>query len=324
MQPLLNLYRPLATILLSLALLFVMPPVMYAQDLDEIYEWDNGVVMDYPDDWDTYIDDSDVTHFTSDETDMFIIFDDYDEDDPLDEYIEDAFEEYVFDQSARFDDDDVVIGDLGEFDETASYFYEEELNDEEFERGIIAIPLSDDIIVIAVVVPITDDEIDELDTVFDMLATLRTGGSSTSTANGDVFEFDNGTQIELIDDWSEQDEVFTNGTLDVTLTLYPVIDERTDTRAGRLRQAFGDVTQGDATYDEATLVFLILDVDDEALQYLYEDTNDGDTYSVGLIAVSVDADTIIIVHITPSDTDDEQAVTDNISEVWDFLETLDD
>ena len=64
-----------------------------AQDLDETYEWeDDGITIDYPDDWDDSVDENDIVHLSSDETDVFIIFDDYDEDDDIEDYIEDVFD----------------------------------------------------------------------------------------------------------------------------------------------------------------------------------------------------------------------------------------
>lgn len=167
-------------VLLISMLFIVMMPVM-AQDLDETYEWeDEGITVDYPDDWDDSVDENDIVHLASDETDVFIIFEDYDEDDDIEDYIEDAFDSYTFD-SIRFDEDDVFIGELDDFDLSASYFYSDELDDEEFERAIVAIPLDDELIAIAVIVPIRDDEIEEIDLVFDILATLTVTGATSSS-----------------------------------------------------------------------------------------------------------------------------------------------
>ena len=311
--------------LCSLLITFAFTMLTHAQDLDETYEWDNGVQMDYPDDWEVSIDDNDFVHFTSDDTDMIIFFEDYDRDDDLEEYVEDAFDVYRFDRSARFDDDDIIEGEYGDIDLAAAYFYEEDLDGDEFERGIVAIPLEDELIAIAIIVPIEDDDIDELDTIIAMLATLSLEGDSLSTSlSEDTFEFDNGTQIELIDDWEEDDAIISNDSIEVELIFFDVDDERTDTRVARLREVYAEVSENDTPYDEAILQFLVLDVDDEAFQYLYEDTTGGETYTTGLIALSLDDDTVIIAVVRPSDTDDDFVVADDIADVWDLLDTLDD
>ncbi|MEO1644532.1 MAG: hypothetical protein AAFR67_05060, partial [Chloroflexota bacterium] len=284
----------------------------------------NGVEINYPDDWEAYEDDNDLVHFTDDELDMFIFFEDYDADDDLEDYIEDAFEIYRFDSSARFDDDDVIEGEYGDIDLAAVYFYEEDLDGDEFERGIIAIPLSDELIAIAIVVPLFDDELDDIDIIIDMLGTLSLEGDGGSSSSGDTFEFDNGTQIELFDEWEADNDIISNDLIEIEFLFFDVDDERTDTRAARLRETYADLAESNDDYDEALLQFLTLDVDDEALQYIYDETDDGDTYSAILIALSIDNNTVIVAVVRPSDTDEGSIVVDDIGDVWALLDTLDD
>ncbi|MEL6525411.1 MAG: hypothetical protein AAFQ07_06835 [Chloroflexota bacterium] len=310
----------LLSVLICLSFAFVAS----AQDLDETYEWDNGVEINYPDDWEAYEDDNDLVHFTDDELDMFIFFEDYDADDDLEDYIEDAFEIYRFDSSARFDDDDVIEGEYGDIDLAAVYFYEEDLDGDEFERGIIAIPLSDELIAIAIVVPLFDDELDDIDIIIDMLGTLSLEGDGGSSSSGDTFEFDNGTQIELFDEWEADNDIISNDLIEIEFLFFDVDDERTDTRAARLRETYADLAESNDDYDEALLQFLTLDVDDEALQYIYDETDDGDTYSAILIALSIDNNTVIVAVVRPSDTDEGSIVVDDIGDVWALLDTLDD
>lgn len=302
-------------VLLISMLFIVMMPVM-AQDLDETYEWeDEGITVDYPDDWDDSVDENDIVHLASDETDVFIIFEDYDEDDDIEDYIEDAFDSYTFD-SIRFDEDDVFIGELDDFDLSASYFYSDELDDEEFERAIVAIPLDDELIAIAVIVPIRDDEIEEIDLVFDILATLTVTGA-TSSSDEDTYEFDNDYEIVLDSGWAVDDELFSNGDLDVIFYFYEVDDEREDTPAAAMRDVFGDVS--DIDYDEDFVYFLELDNDDNSIGYYYED----DFYSL-IVAFSTDDDLIIVAVAIPSDEDDTEAVFDYEDDFYEFLGTMKD
>lgn len=304
----------LRVLLISIFFIVILP--VLAQDLDESYEWeDEGITVDYPDDWDDSVDDNDIVHLSSDETDVFIIFDDYDEDDDIEDYIEDVFDTYTFD-SLRFDEDDVLISELDDFDLSASYFYTDELDNEEFERAIVAIPLDDEIIAIAVIVPITDDEIEEIDLVFDILATLTVIGSNSSS-DEDTYEFDNDYRIILDNGWAEDDELFSNGDLDVIFYFFDVDFEREDTRAAAMREVFTDVSSID--YDEDFVYFLELDNDDNAIAYYYQD----EYYSM-IVAFSTDDDMVIVAVAIPSDEDDTEAVFDYEQELYDFLATMED
>lgn len=299
-------------------ILLLTIPVLAQVDLDETYEWENGITMNYPDDWDTFVDDNDISHFVSDDTDIFIIFDSYDADDGLAEYIEDAFDDYKFETSTRFDDDDVFIDELEDFDETASYYYTEELGGDEFQRAIFAIPLDDETIAIAIAVPLQDDELEELDTVLAMLATLT--GTGESIVEDDIsYEWDNGYEITLGDDWQVDGELFSNGTIEVRFYFFEIEDDRTDTRARYLREIFAE-TRDDSSlsYDEDQLVFVELENDENALEYDYADTD----YTPVLVAFSPDDEHIVIALGIPSDGENGNAVLNNIEDMYLFVETL--
>ncbi|GAB5494379.1 MAG: hypothetical protein Phog2KO_45940 [Phototrophicaceae bacterium] len=270
--------------------------------------------MDYPSDWDVSVDDNDIVHFISDDTDIFIIFDRYDEDDSLSEYIEDAFDDYKFETSVRFDEDDVLIDDLGDFDDTASYFYIEELNDDEFERAIFAIPINDETIVIAVAVPIQDEDLEEVDTVLAMLASFT--GNANQILDDVSYEWENGYEIDLGSDWQLDNDSFNNGTISISISFFEVDDERTDTRASILRNA---ITESDATfnYNEDQLYFIDLENDEDALEYSYDN---GD-YTTLIVSFTMDNDVIILATITPTD-EDEDSVLDNAEDAFLFLETM--
>ena len=300
---------------LFMSLLFIMIiPALAQTDLDETYEWEEeGITVDYPDDWDSSVDENDIVHLVSDETDIFFIFEDYDSDDSLEEYIEDAVDTYSFDR-IRFDEDDVLIGDLDDFDRSASYFYTDELDTEEFERAVVAIPLNDEIIAIAVIVPITADEIEEIDIVFDILATLTVTGA-TGASNDNLYEFDNGYEIVLDSGWAVEDDVFRNGDLDIRFDFFEVNDEREESRADNMRVIYGDIS--DIDYDEDLVYFMELDNDDNAIGYYYQD----DFYYI-IISFSPDDDIVIVAVVTPSDEDDIEAVFDHEDEIYEFLGTL--
>lgn len=305
--------------LITMCILVLMTmPILAQVDLDETYEWDNGITMNYPDDWESFVDDNDISHFVSDDTDIFIIFDSYDADDGLIEYIEDAFDNYKFETSTRFDDDDVFIDELGDFDETASYYYTEELGDDTFQRAIFAIPLDDETIAIAIAVPLQDEEIEELDTVLAMLATLT--GTGESVVEDDIsYEWDNGYEITLGDDWQGDGEIFSNGTMDVTFYFFEIEDDRRDTRARYLREIFAE-TRNDSSisYDEDKLIFVELENDENALEYDYEDTD----YTPVLVAFSPDNEHIVIALAVPSAGENANAVLNNIEDLYLFVETL--
>lgn len=293
-------------------------PILAQVDLDETYEWDNGITMNYPDDWESFVDDNDISHFVSDDTDIFIIFDSYDADDGLIEYIEDAFDDYKFETSTRFDDDDVFIDELGDFDETASYFYTEELGGDTFQRAIFAIPLDDETIAIAVAVPLQDEELGEVDTVSAMLGTLTSTGESV--VEDDVsYEWDNGYEITLGDDWQDDGEIFSNGTMDVTFYFFDIEDERTDTRASYLREIFAETRSDDGiSYNEDNLIFVELENDENAIEYSYDDTD----YTPVLVAFSPDNEHIVIALAVPSAGENANAVLNNIEDLYLFVETL--
>lgn len=302
--------------LISMCIILLLAvPIMAQVDLDETYEWDNGITMDYPDDWETFVDDNGIAHFVSDDTDVFVLFLSYDPDDSLNEYIEDAFDEYRFETSNRFDADDVFIDDLGGFDEVASYYYTEELDGDEFERAIFAIPLDDETIAISVAVPIQGSDFDELDIVLAMLETLT--GTGQSVVSDDVsYEWDNGYEITLDNGW-EFDDVFSNGTITVTFEFFEIDDERTDTRAQTLREFVANSNDAD-DYDEDDLFFIDLVNDENGLEYTY---NNGD-YITMIVSFSPDDESIVIAIATPTDETDESAVLDNAEDFYLFLETL--
>jgi|GEM_PF-4446605 len=299
--------------LLSIIFLLVIP--VFAQtDLDETYEWeDEGVTVDYPDDWDVE-EDGDFTRFLSDETDFTIYFENYDPDDDLEEYVEDAFEDFRFDDSVRFDDDDFFIDDLDDFDEVGYYYYSDEFDNEEFEAGIIVIPLNDDLLAIAFIIPITDDEIEELDIVLDILATLTVTGDGSS--DGEVYEFDNGFEIVIEDDWEEDGGIFSNGELDVEFFFFDVDDDRADTRSESVREIFAQNSSQD--YDEDNITFIELDNDTDAIAYLYEED-----FATIIIAFSPDDDVVVVAVATPSDEDDGDLVFDNAEDFYVFIESMD-
>ena len=301
-------------VLLMSLLFIIIVPVIAQTDLDESYEWDDeGITVDYPDDWDSFVDDNDIVHLASDETDIFFIFEDNDPDDDIEEYIEDAVDTYSFDR-VRFDADDVLIGDLEDFELSASYFYMDELGGEDFERAIVAIPLNDEVMAIAVIVPITDDEIEEIDMVFDILATLTITGSS-GTSNENNYEFDNGYEIVLDNGWAVEADVFSNGDLDIVFEFFDLDDEREDSPADWMRAVYAD--ESDIAYEEDFVYFMELANDDNAIGYYYEE----DYYRI-IISFSPDGDTVIIAVITPSDEDDTQAVFDHEDDIYEFLGTL--
>lgn len=302
--------------LLSILLLWVLP-VVAQTDLDESYEWDEqGVTVDYPDDWDVE-EDGDVTRFISDETDFALFFANYDPDDDLEDYVENAFEDFRFDDSVRFDDDDFYIDDLDDFDEAGYYYYTDEFDNEEFEVGIIAIPLNDDLLAIAVIVPVNDDEIEELDIVLDILASLTADESGSS--DEEIEEFDNGLEITVGDDWEEDDEIFSNGDVDVEFYFFEVEAERDNTRSDSIREIFADNMSD--PYDEDNIVFVELDNDIDAITYIAYIENDD--YTAFIVAFSPDDGVVVAALVTPSDEDDSDAVYDAEEALYDFLGSMD-
>lgn len=309
-------------LLFCLVCLWIIPTI--AQDLDETYIWeDDGVSIDYPDDWAVSIDDNDYAHFASDDTDMFILFQSYDADDDLEEYVSEAFDSFRFDTSIRFDEDDVIIGELEDFERTASYFYDENLNGDEFQRAIFAIPLNDETIAIAVAVPISDDEIEELDTVLDMLATLAADddNASSSAVSDDDYDWDNGYSIDIFGNWEEEDELFNNGRMSVRFFFYEVEDERFDNRATFLRQTFLDQRIDDVDFNEDFIVFTQIDNDNAALAYSY-DEDDGDRrYTPVLVSFTTDDDVVVVAFVLPI-VDNGDVVIDEVDDLYDFLNTF--
>ncbi|MGJ3237083.1 MAG: hypothetical protein ACFE0Q_00100 [Anaerolineae bacterium] len=305
--------RRIIVLMLVIACAVWMP--LQAQELTETYRWDEeGARINYPSDWEQYIDEAGIVHLASADTDIFFYFEPYDADDDLAEYVEDAFLLYRFNTSATFDADEVLTSKLTSFEDSASYAYIDMLDGESFEREIFAVPLAETWVAMAIAVPVVDDVLSESETVLEILSSLAL--SDADSVGTDVM-LDNGYTMTLGADWQAVGEGFSNGEITVTLAYFPIENPRTDTRASRLRAMYNAVRAGDAPFDEDLILFIDLNNDENAVAYVYQET----AYSI-LIAFSPDDDIVIVAQSIANDGGDSDTVLDFSEDFYVLIESI--
>lgn len=154
------------------------------------FEVDGDVVLDvsveFSEDWEITVDDSDAEHLRSENTD--IVFSFYtDPSDDLEEIVERNFENTRLDESIDFDPDELIVGnfpELGNFEEAAAYQYLENFDGDRYNRIFIAVQPHPQIIVSTAAIPLRGTDIEEIDEILEVVNTItavEVEGSSSSS-----------------------------------------------------------------------------------------------------------------------------------------------
>jgi hypothetical protein len=299
--------KTLRFIVILFALLGLLGSAAAQSDLDNHYDWPNGIRVSYPDSWDIVEEDSGV-HLRSDETDILFAFVGYQHEDDVDEALENLFLLTRSDSSIEFESDNVFSGSLSNFSHSTAYFFDDEKDDETIQRALFAIVVDETIIVQASAEPRESREIDELSVVLSILSSLEYDASRVTEAppSGNnlvegVYRWPSGVSIQYTEGWEivEDGEIvhIVNPELDIAIYLYPVRDERDTNRPTAIRETFARVST--KAFDEENYYFLTLANDSQALGYAYEETLDGATFEQLLIALQPDEIFVAVAVILP-------------------------
>jgi len=328
-------------IVLALLMVGVMPTL--AQDIDvpdidlpNTYDWPIGASVDYPDNWESILDDEEYMHLRSEETDLvfgFFFFEE--EEDTLEAFIQESFEGTRFDTSVDFDEDNFLYGDLPNAS-IAAYSYTETYEGSSYERTFFAVPLDDETAVVATAIPLFDDAISEYEDIFAILNSLRMredvdsteSGSSESGGLGGILGGGSGggsaQQEEGTFTWSFDVE---GGIVDVTVEFSDMWEITVDdSDAEHLRSENTDIVFSFYTDEERSMEELIeqnfentridesIDFDpeelivgnfpelsnfDEAVAYQYLENFDGDRYNRIFIAVQPHPQVVVTAAAIP-------------------------
>lgn len=298
--------RALRFILILLGLLLLLVPSIAQSELENSYDWPNGIRVSYPDGWEVIEEDSGV-HLRSDETNMFFAFEEYEEEDDVEEALEAIFNLTRSDRSIEFESDNIFFGGLANFSQTASYFFDDEAEDESFQRALFAIAVDETIIVQVSAVPLRAPEIDELSIVLNILSSLEynadraTEESAEGESEEGVYRWPSGVSIQYPPDWNivEEGDIIhiVNADIDIAIHLHPVRDERDMNHAAAIRETFATVSS--KTFDEEAFYFLELANDAESLAYSYEESLDGADFEQMLIALQPDDIFVAVAVVFP-------------------------
>jgi hypothetical protein len=320
--------------LIFVIVLMILPSIAQS-DLSNDYDWANGIRVSYPDEWEI-VEEENGIHLRSEQTDIFFLFEPYEDEDDVEDALEGIFDATRNDDAIEFDSDNIFFGGLSNFSLTASYFYEDSLEGDSFQRALFAIPVEEAVIVQVAAVPLEGREIDELSIVLNILSSLdysesRVSEETTSDNGGDgSYEWSNGLRVEYPSDedlpWQivegvEDGDVvhIVNEVIDIAFYLYPVEDERETNRALAIRQTFATVST--KSFDEEGFFFLQLANDGEALGYLYEESADGADFEQTLIALQPDDSLVVVAVILPRANESVDEVG-GMRQVYEILETL--
>jgi hypothetical protein len=321
--------RALRFIILILGLLLLIVPSMAQSELDNTYDWPNGISVSYPDGWDIVEEDNGV-HLRSDETNMFFAFEDYEDEDDVEEALETLFNMTRSDTSIDFESDNVFFGGLSNFSLTASYFFEDSADGEGFQRALFAIPVDEAIIVQVAAVPLEAHEIDELSIVLNILSSLDYNperateeSAEASESEEGVYRWPSGVSIQYPPDWDIVEEAdithIVNADIDIAIYLYPVRDERDTNHAAAIRETFATIST--KTFDEEAFYFLELANDAQALAYSYEESLDGADFEQMLVALQPDDIFVAVAVVLPRTVETFDAVGGRQA-IYDMLATM--
>jgi hypothetical protein len=301
-------------------------------ELSNDYDWPNGIRVSYPDGWDILEEENGI-HIRSEQTDMYFLFEPYEAEDDVEDALEDIFDATRSDEEIEFDSDSIFFGGLANFSLTASYFYEDNLDGDSFQRALFAIPVEETVIVQVAAVPLEGREIDELSIVLSILSSLDYSANRVTEGNGGSensedgrYEWPNGLQLEYPSDAEPHWEIGEDGSvvqlfneaIIITIYLYPLEDERETNRALAIRETFTAVSTKD--FDEEAFFFLALPNDGAALGYLYEESLDGTDFEQTLLALQPDDSLVVVAVVLPRVGDS----VDNggMEQVYEILETM--
>lgn len=296
-------------------------PVLAQSDFNNEFDFENGVTIRYPDGWDTAYDDQDYPHVFSSDTDMVFFFEDYDPDLDLEDYLVDLYDFTLFDESQRFDSEAIFFGSLGDFDEIASYTYQDDADGDIFQRTLVVIPLEDEIVVKVSVIPRVSREIDEFPTVIDILSTIEYTSSNTDTGISAVtagtYDLGDGLSIDYPEGWQAltNDEgvpLIVNSAIVIGLFKHEIVNPRQDNHASFIRQIYDQyLVDRSIDFDEDLFFFVSISNDPSALGYLYDENVEGDEYQQLLVAVQPGQRWLVLAFVYPveaaqfSDADNE-------------------
>lgn len=319
---------------LMLIILALMLPVS-AQNFDNEFDFENGVIINYPDDWDATYDDNNNPHVFSDETDMLFLFEIYDEDLSLEDYLEDLYNRTIIDDSQDLDDD-IFIGELGDFDEIASYTFNDDDDGDTFQRYLFVIPIEEEIVIMVSVIPRIESEIDEFLIILDILATLEYTSNPQFQPEPDAdpdpepdiatASWQNNLSIDYPDDWEsgtseEGIDFLVSDELTMIFSSQMIEDVRQDTHANFIRETYNQfLLDPSLEFDEDSFFFFELENDPNALAYFYEENDDGDSYEQMLIAIQASDTLLVVVLIYPREA--SEFSDDDWEIIFEILETL--
>lgn len=328
--------RLFSLVLIVLLALVALPVAAQVDDVDltETYDWPIGISVDFPESWESSLDDEGYMHLNNGTTDMvFGFFEIEDDDDDIESFVRVTFEETHADETLSWDEDLVVSGTLPNFDEVVAYLYEDTFNSTVFERLVVGVQVTDTLVVVANAIPLTDGgqslgtEITDTTEILAIMNSLREGPGADQTAPDPIV-----TEEAVEDDTIPAD--FTNryswdvarDDLELTVTVaYPDTWalEITDNDVEHLTSAESDMvfsfylnptqtleeiaernftnTRVDDTllFEDGELVTGTLPSFDEVVAYTYLENLDGDRYDRSIIVVQPDERIIIAAAAIP-------------------------
>jgi hypothetical protein len=311
------------------SLVLLVSPLAAQSELENQYDWPNGIRVSFPDGWEA-VEEQNGVHLRSDDSDILFAFIAYQDDDDVEDALENLFILTRSDSSIEFESAEIFTGSLSNFSQSAAYFYDDEAAGETFQRALFAIAIDETIIVQASAVPLRGREIDELSVVLTILSSLEydAGRATEGTAEGEnaeegVYNWPSGVSIQYPDGWEivEDGEVIhiVNDDIDIAIHLLPVRDERDTNHASAIRDTFGIVSTKD--FDEEAFYFLELANDNEALAYLYEESLDGTDFEQLLVALQPD-DIFVALAVALPRTAGRFADVGGLQPIYDILGTM--
>jgi hypothetical protein len=320
-----------AALIFAIAILIL--PTAAQSELSNDYDWPNGIRVSYPDGWELVEEENNI-HIRSEQTDILFLFEPYEDEDDIEDALEDIFDTSRSNDDIDFDSDNIFLGGLANFSLTASYFYEDSLDDESFQRALFAIPVEEAVIVQASARPLESREIDELSVVLLILSSLdysanRVSEDNSSSGNSEEgrYEWSSGVAIEYPTETDSDWQIVEDGAavhiinelIDIAIYLYPLEEERETNRASAIRETFALVSTSD--FNEEAFFFLELPNDGEALGYLYEESQDGSEFEQTLIAIQPDDSFVAVAVVLPRSNYSIEEVG-GFEQVYDILGTM--
>lgn len=149
--------------LIVIIFIVLLPAIAQEPDFENQYDFGNNVFIRYPEGWETFYDEeTDDSYIYSEQTDILILFEAYDAEQSLLDYLKNIYERTLLDSSRSLDEESVFIGALNDLSEIASYTYDDNADGDVFQRYIFAIPLQEEIVVLVSVAPYSESEIGKL------------------------------------------------------------------------------------------------------------------------------------------------------------------